>query len=91
MAQRTVTIVNKKGLHARSAAKLVSLGKELPCAVEVHFCDKRADCTSMMALMMLAAGLGSQLSLTAEGEHADHALERVCHLIESGFDELGEE
>ncbi|UTF59678.1 HPr family phosphocarrier protein [Gilvimarinus sp. DA14] len=91
MPQRTVTIVNRKGLHARSAAKLVALGKELPCKVEIHHCDKRADCTSMMALMMLAAGLGTEICVHAEGERAEDALNAVCQLIEAGFDELNEE
>ncbi|WP_020207966.1 HPr family phosphocarrier protein [Gilvimarinus chinensis] len=91
MPQRTVTIVNRKGLHARSSAKLVALAKELPCKVEIHHSDKIADCNSMMALMMLAAGLGSEVCVQAEGDGSDEALNAVCQLIEAGFDELNEE
>ena len=72
MAERCVTIVNTRGLHARSAAKLVAAAKPYNC---------------MMALMMLAAGMGTQVRVCAEGEDAEAALDSICALIDAGFDE----
>lgn len=87
MAERCVTIVNTRGLHARSAAKLVSAAKPYRCKIQLRVNDKSADCNSMMALMMLAAGKGTQVWVCTEGEEADAALESICALIETGFDE----
>lgn len=87
MAERCVTIVNTRGLHARSAAKLVAAAKPYNCKIELRVNDKNADCTSMMALMMLAAGMGTQVRVCAEGEDAEAALDSICALIDAGFDE----
>lgn len=91
MPERTVTIVNRKGLHARSAAKLVALTREYNCAVELRLPEKNADCASMMALMMLAAGLGTEICVYTNGEDSEAALDAVCALIESGFEESEED
>ncbi|WP_049723615.1 HPr family phosphocarrier protein [Gilvimarinus polysaccharolyticus] len=90
MPEKLVTIVNRKGLHARSAAKLVALGKEYPCQIQLQVADKTADCASMMALMMLAAGIGTDLWVRADGPQEEQALAAICALIESGFDEQDE-
>ncbi len=87
MAERCVTIVNSRGLHARSAAKLVSAAKPYRCKIELRVNDKSADCHSMMALMMLAAGMGTEVRVCAEGEDAETALDSICALIDAGFDE----
>ncbi|WP_041522500.1 HPr family phosphocarrier protein [Gilvimarinus agarilyticus] len=90
MPEKFVTIVNRKGLHARSAAKLVALAKEYPCQVELIVADKSADGASMMALMMLAAGIDTEVCVRANGPREDEALEAICTLIEAGFDEQEE-
>ncbi|BFM19726.1 HPr family phosphocarrier protein [Gilvimarinus japonicus] len=90
MPEKFVTIVNHKGLHARSAAKLVALAKEYPCQIQLQAADKSADCASMMALMMLAAGIGTEVCVRAEGPQDHAAVEAICALIEAGFDEQDE-
>lgn len=90
MPEKFVTIVNRKGLHARSAAKLVALAKEYPCQIQLQAADKSADCASMMALMMLAAGIGTELRVNTDGPEESHALEAICTLIAAGFDEQDE-
>ncbi|HEY7886561.1 MAG TPA: HPr family phosphocarrier protein [Cellvibrionaceae bacterium] len=87
MAERTVTIVNARGLHARSAAKLVAAAKNFDCQIALHLGDKQASCDSMMSLMMLAAGLGSQLQVCATGTDEQCALDTICALIDAGFEE----
>ncbi|MDO3388356.1 HPr family phosphocarrier protein [Gilvimarinus sp. SDUM040013] len=91
MPSRDVTIVNRKGLHARSAAKLAAVAKNYTCKIELNHNAKKADCSSVMALMMLAAGIGTELKVCAEGKDANMALEAVCKLIEAGFEELDED
>ena len=90
MPEKFVTIVNRKGLHARSAAKLVALAKEYPCQIQLQASDKSADCASMMALMMLAAGIGTEVSVRADGPEEHEALEAICALIEASFDQQDE-
>lgn len=87
MAEKTVTIVNTRGLHARSAAKLVAAAKAFNCKIELQTNGKSADCNSMMALMMLAAGIGSKVNVCAQGDDEDVALDTICALINAGFDE----
>lgn len=91
MPSRDVTIVNRKGLHARSAAKLVAVCKNYSCKIELVHDSKSADGNSVMSLMMLAAGLGTQLQVCTDGDDAEQALTAVCALIESGFEELDED
>jgi phosphotransferase system HPr (HPr) family protein len=87
MPEKLVTIVNRKGLHARSAAKVVALSKQYNCQVQLLVEDKAADCGSMMALMMLAAGLDTQVCVRTQGPDEQLALQALCALIEAGFDE----
>lgn len=87
MPEKLVTIINRKGLHARSAAKVVALSKQYNCQVQLLVEDKTADCRSMMALMMLAAGVDTQVCVRAQGPDEQPALQALCALIEAGFDE----
>jgi len=88
MIERAVTIVNTRGLHARSAAKLVAAVKPYNCKIELRVSGKNADCSSIMALMMLAAGKGTEVFVCADGQDAEAALENICALIDAGFDEV---
>ncbi len=83
-----ITIINKLGLHARAAAKFVGVAGRFPCQVRVgRSPESTVDGKSIMAVMMLAAGKGTNLHLNAEGEQADEALQALVDLINNYFDE----
>jgi phosphocarrier protein len=84
---RTVVIRNKRGLHARAAARLVTLAERYGAAVEVWRDGQSVSARSIMGLMMLGAGPGAELELRAEGWDAKEALDALAALIESGFNE----
>lgn len=87
MLQRTVTIKNKLGLHARAAAKLVNTAGRFESSVQLSNAQKHADAKSIMGIMMLAAAQGTQLELVVEGEDEAEALESVVSLIDNLFGE----
>ena len=82
-----VVLVNKRGLHARAAAKLVQVAAAFKA--EIHVCkeDMRVPASSIMGLMMLAAPCGTRLKLCAGGVEAVDALNALTDLITRGFDE----
>ena len=84
---RTVTIVNRRGLHARAAAKFVTMAERFGASVDVVREGQSVSARSIMGLMMLGAGLGSSIELQAEGWDAKEALEALCSLVEAGFNE----
>jgi phosphocarrier protein HPr len=84
---RTVTIVNRRGLHARAAAKFVTMAERFGASIEVSRDGQSVSARSIMGLMMLGAGQGSQLELQAEGWDAKEALEALIALVEAGFNE----
>ena len=90
---RAVTICNLRGLHARAAARFVSLAERYGASVEVsRLADGLPDgeavsARSIMGLMMLGAGRGTGLELRAEGWDAKEALDALTALVEAGFDE----
>jgi phosphocarrier protein len=83
----SVTIVNRRGLHARAAAKFVKVAEQFAADVEVVKDDMTVCGTSIMGLMVLAAALGSQLEIRTRGREAQAALAALVALIERGFDE----
>jgi phosphocarrier protein len=82
-----VGIVNRRGLHARAAAKLVNMAEQFNASVEVSKDGQSVSARSIMGLMMLGAGQGSSVRLTAEGFDAKQALDAIAALIEAGFHE----
>ncbi|MCR9268992.1 MAG: HPr family phosphocarrier protein [Henriciella sp.] len=88
---RQIEIVNRKGLHARASAKLAELALSLPTIVTVSFEGESADARSIMDLLCLGAGIGSVVSLSAEGDEAAAALDAVAALFQDGFGELEED
>jgi phosphocarrier protein len=84
---RIVAITNKRGLHARAAAKFVTLAERFGASVEVIRDGQTVSARSIMGLMMLGAGIGSKIELTAEGWDAREALDALAALVESGFNE----
>jgi len=91
MIMRTVQIVNRKGLHARASAKLAKLAADLPTTVTIEHESETADARSIMDLLCLGAAIGSSLTLSAQGDGAEQALDRVAALIMDGFGELNED
>ena len=84
---RTVTIVNRRGLHARAAAKFVTMAERFGASVEVVREGQSVSARSIMGLMMLGAGIGATIELQAEGWDAKEALEALSGLVEAGFNE----
>ncbi len=86
---RTVVISNKRGLHARAAAKFVMVAERFDFSIEVIRDGQSVPARSIMGLMMLGAGKGAAIELCADGWDAKEALDALVALIESGFDEQG--
>ena len=84
---REVAIVNKRGLHARAAAKFVTLAETFGACVDVVGGGQTVSARSIMGLMMLGAGRGSSIELRAEGWDAKEALDALAALVEAGFHE----
>ncbi|RMG57549.1 MAG: HPr family phosphocarrier protein [Gammaproteobacteria bacterium] len=87
MPSREVDIVNRLGLHARAAAKLVATASEHESRIEIEYNDQRVNAKSIMGVMMLAAACGARVTLHAEGEDAEQALARLAELVEQRFGE----
>ena len=87
MQKREVKIVNRRGLHARAAAKLVTLCTRYQSAVTVYANGRRADGRRLMALLMLSASLGAQLAIEASGPDEAKAMTAITRLISDGFGE----
>jgi phosphocarrier protein len=85
--QVTVRIRNKKGLHARASAKFVKCAEQFDAIVKVTRDGQTVTGTSIMGLLMLAAGPGSTLFIEAEGPEGPEALEALISLIDDGFGE----
>lgn len=85
--KRTIKIVNSRGLHARAAAKLVALAERYSACLSLSRAGQTVPACSIMGLMMLGAGQGSEVTLEAEGWDAREALDAVAGLIEAGFHE----
>lgn len=84
---RIVTICNKRGLHARAAARFVTMAETFGASVDVLKDGQIISARSIMGLMMLGAARGSDIELRAEGWDAKEALDALAALVESGFDE----
>ncbi|MBJ7418793.1 MAG: HPr family phosphocarrier protein [Rhodoferax sp.] len=87
MIQVTTTIINKLGLHARASAKLTKLAGSFPCEIWISKGERRVNAKSIMGVMMLAAGLGSELSIETEGEQAQEAIDALLALMADRFGE----
>ncbi len=85
--RRQLVICNKRGLHARAAAKFVTLAERFGASVEVEKGGQSVSARSIMGLMMLGAGLGATITLSAEGWDAKEAMDALAALVEAGFHE----
>ena len=84
---RELEIVNKKGLHARASAKFVQTVERFDAEVKVTRGGETVGGTSIMGLMMLAAGTGTTITVEASGNEAEKAMEALIALVGSGFGE----
>ncbi len=84
---RDVTIVNRKGLHARATAKLVQTVDRFASEVWIGRCGEIVGGRSIMALLTLGAGMGTVISIAALGDDADAALEAIAALVADRFGE----
>ena len=87
MLERTVTIVNRLGLHARAAAKFVNVAKGYVSTIRIGIGERRVDGKSIMSVMLLAASQGTEVVLSAEGDDEAQALDAVIALIADRFGE----
>ncbi len=84
---KQIHVINKLGLHARAAARLVRLCSGYESVVTLHNGEKSADAKSILAILMLAATQGVSLELVVEGGDARQASEEIAALFENYFDE----
>jgi phosphocarrier protein len=84
---RTVLISNRRGLHARASAKLVTLASTQPVPVTVEKNGSAVTATSIMGLMMLGAAMGDTITISAEGDGAEDAVAALARLVEDRFGE----
>jgi phosphocarrier protein len=87
MINSTTTIVNKLGLHARASAKLTKLAGSFTCEVWMTRGERRVNAKSIMGVMMLAAGIGSEVQLETHGEREQEAMDSLLALIADKFGE----
>lgn len=85
--EREFTISNKLGMHARPAAMFVKLASKFQSEIWVEKDDDAVNGKSIMGLMMLAAGKGTKITISAEGDDAEQAIEGLGALIDGGFSE----
>lgn len=83
----TVRICNQRGLHARASAKFVKLASSFESEIHVSREGVRVDARSIMGLLMLGAGIGSDIDIDAEGPDASQAIQDLTALVEARFDE----
>ncbi|NVK35199.1 MAG: HPr family phosphocarrier protein [Rhodobacteraceae bacterium] len=87
MLTKQLTIVNRRGLHARASAKLVKLVEKFKARVEVSKDGNTVGGTSIMGLMMLAASPGCYIEVKVDGPDETAALDAIAELVDSGFGE----
>jgi phosphocarrier protein HPr len=87
MLKTTIRISNKLGLHARASAKLTKLAGSFPCDIHLSRNGRRVNAKSIMGVMMLAAGLGSEVDIETEGADEEAAMQAITALIDGKFGE----
>ena len=87
MIKSSISINNKLGLHARASAKLTKLASSFKCEIHVSRNGRRVNAKSIMGVMMLAAGMGSEVEIEADGADEQQAIEALRGLIEAKFGE----
>ena len=91
MRTTSITLINPLGLHARAASKLVDTCRPFASEIKLTQGDRTVDGKSIMSLLMLGAPVGTELTLSVEGEDENEAFDAVCAVINAGFYELDED
>jgi len=87
MASRTITLINKLGLHARAAAKFVQVASGFACEINIKHGSREVSGKSIMGVMMLAVGMGTEIEIIAHGSGAEKALDTLENLVLDRFGE----
>ena len=87
MRSQSVTIANQLGLHARAAARFVQVASKYKAHIKVTRGTQTMDGKSIMGILLLSAGLGAVLTISADGVDEQAAVTALCELVESGFGE----
>ena len=87
MIKTTATISNKLGLHARASAKLTKLAGSFPCEIWMTRGERRVNAKSIMGVMMLAAGIGSEVQVETDGPREQEGMDALLALINDKFGE----
>ncbi|WP_428033553.1 HPr family phosphocarrier protein [Amphritea sp.] len=87
MLEKQITIINKLGLHARAAAKLINVTSAFSSDIKITKDGRTVDGKSIMSVMMLAASKGTELVITTSGEDEQQAIDAIELLINNRFDE----
>jgi phosphocarrier protein HPr len=87
MIRQTVTISNRLGLHARASAKLTKLAGSYQCEVFMSRNGRRVNAKSIMGVMMLAAGMGTEVEIETDGGDESQAMDALVALVNDKFGE----
>jgi phosphocarrier protein len=87
MTERTVTIKNRAGIHARPAALLVQISKDFKSTIHFEKENDRINAKSIMGIITLGAAYGTEIRIIADGEDEEEAVDALVHLFESKFEE----
>ncbi len=87
MIEKQLTLINKLGLHARAANKLLDTTSQFSCDIKIQYNEKTVDAKSIMSLLLLAAPVGSELIFHIEGDDEQNAIIAIENLIARRFDE----
>ena len=87
MIKRSIIISNKLGLHARASAKLTKLAGGFQCEVHMARGNRRVNAKSIMGVMMLAAGMGTEVEIETDGPDEQRAMDALVALIDDRFGE----
>ncbi|QZY55811.1 HPr family phosphocarrier protein [Crassaminicella profunda] len=86
--EKRVVIKNESGIHARPAGMLVKKSNEFKSNIEISFKERTVNVKSIMGIMSLGLSKGSEISIIANGEDEQNAVNELVNLVESGFNEL---
>ena len=87
MLTETIAIINKRGLHARAAAKFATTAAQFTSRIQARTCGSWVEGKSVMSLMLLAATQGTNLDVSTEGDDEELAMQAIKGLIENRFEE----
>ena len=87
MLKQTTTVINNLGLHARASAKLTKIAGAFPCQVWLSKGERRVNAKSIMGVMMLAAGIGSEIEIETDGDQEAQAMDALLTLLADKFGE----